>query len=120
MNMLKRITAFALVFVLMLGMATTALAADPGKGKGNQKQIEKTHQVAVDKKAAKEHGFWAVFIGKITGQPVYKLLGGGREKLHAFISTLGCDVDDMDKVREWGFKVRDMNVYGQKWFFKYN
>jgi hypothetical protein len=68
MNMLKRITAFALVFVLMLGMATTALAADPGKGKGNQKQIEKTHQVAVDKKAAKEHGFWAVFIGKITGK----------------------------------------------------
>ena len=68
--------------------------------------------------AAIDNALWDLK-GKITNQPVYKLLGGGREKLKAYISMLGCDVDDMDKVREWALKARDMNVYGQKWFFKY-
>ncbi len=57
--------------------------------------------------------------GKAAGMPVFKLLGGGRNRLMAYISTLGCDVDDMDAVKEWALKVKEMGVYGQKWFFKY-
>ena len=68
--------------------------------------------------AAIDNALWDLK-GKITGQPVYKLLGGGRDKLQPYISTLGCNVDDMQKVREYAIKIRDMNVYGQKWFFKY-
>ena len=68
--------------------------------------------------AAIDNALWDLR-GKITGQPVYKLLGGGREKLPPYISTLGANVDDVDKVREHALKVKDMGVYGQKWFFKY-
>jgi len=57
--------------------------------------------------------------GKATGLPVYRLLGGARSSLQPYISTLGCDVDDLSSVREWAKKVSEMGVWGQKWFLKY-
>ena len=57
--------------------------------------------------------------GKATGVPVYRLLGGSRSSLQPYVSTLGCNTDDMSLVREWAKKVAGMGVWGQKWFFKY-
>ena len=57
--------------------------------------------------------------GKAVGLPVYRLLGGARNKLQPYVSTLGCNADDMSLVREWAKKVSDMGVWGQKWFLKY-
>lgn len=68
--------------------------------------------------SAVDNALWDL-LGKVAGLPVYRLLGGGRSKLPVYISTLGCDVDDMSAVREWALKVKDMGVWGQKWFFKY-
>lgn len=68
--------------------------------------------------SAVDNALWDL-LGKAANLPVFRLLGGGRSKLHAYISTLGCDVDDMAIVREYAKKVRDMGAWGQKWFFKY-
>ena len=68
--------------------------------------------------SAVDNALWDL-LGKAAGLPVFRLLGGGRNKLPAYISTLGCDVDDMELVRQYAKKVKEMNVWGQKWFFKY-
>ena len=56
--------------------------------------------------------------GKILGQPVYKLLGGGREKLRPYVSMLSFSVEP-DRAREYAAMVRNMGVRAQKWFFRY-
>ena len=56
--------------------------------------------------------------GKILGQPVYKLLGGGRHKLRPYISALGFSIDP-GLVREKALEIREMGFGAQKWFFRY-
>ena len=68
--------------------------------------------------AAIDNALWDL-LGKVSGLPVFRLLGGGRTSLSPYISTLGCNTEDLDLVKEWALKVKDMGVFGQKWFFKY-
>ena len=56
--------------------------------------------------------------GKILGQPVYKLLGGGRHTLRPYVSMLGFSVEP-ERVRERAHMVQAMGVRAQKWFFRY-
>ncbi len=56
--------------------------------------------------------------GKILGQPVYRLLGGGRKALRPYVSMLGFSVEPQE-ARKWAAKVKGMNVSAQKWFFRY-
>jgi len=68
--------------------------------------------------AAIDNALWDLK-GKITNQPVFRLLGGGRKRLQPYISTLGCNTEDLSLVKEWALRVKEMGVYGQKWFFKF-
>lgn len=68
--------------------------------------------------AAIDNALWDLK-GKITNQPTFRLLGGGRKRMQPYISTLGCNTEDLSLVREWALKIKNMGVYGQKWFFKY-
>jgi len=56
--------------------------------------------------------------GKILGQPVYKLLGGGRSRIRPYFSALGFSVEP-DKAREMALNIKNMGIKAQKWFFKY-
>ena len=68
--------------------------------------------------AAIDNALWDLK-GKITNQPTFRLLGGGRKRMQPYISTLGCNTEDLSAVKEWAVKVKNMGVWGQKWFFKY-
>jgi L-alanine-DL-glutamate epimerase-like enolase superfamily enzyme len=57
--------------------------------------------------------------GKAAGMPVYKLLGGGRERIRPYISTLGSNVDDPEEIKKVALKFRDEGILCQKWFFRY-
>ncbi len=56
--------------------------------------------------------------GKILGQPVYKLLGGGRNRVRPYISMLGFSIEP-EAVRRRALEVKAMGVRAQKWFFRY-
>ena len=56
--------------------------------------------------------------GKILGQPVYKLLGGGRAKIRPYISALGFSVEP-EAARRRALEFRAMGINAQKWFFRY-
>ncbi len=56
--------------------------------------------------------------GKMLGQPVYKLLGGGRNRIRPYISTLGFSTEP-EKAVKTALRIKDMGVRAQKWFFKY-
>ncbi len=56
--------------------------------------------------------------GKILGQPVYKLLGGGRERLMPYMSMLGFSIEPK-RAAERAIWVKGMGVRAQKWFFRY-
>ena len=56
--------------------------------------------------------------GKILGQPVYKLLGGGRSKLRPYISTLSFSIE-LEKARDKALELKEMGFRAQKWFFRY-
>ena len=56
--------------------------------------------------------------GKILGQPVYKLLGGGRKRLRPYASTLGFSVEP-DIAKRLALEVKAMGIRAQKWFFRY-
>ena len=56
--------------------------------------------------------------GKILGQPVYKLLGGGRPKVRPYISALGFSIE-AEAAKKKALEIRDMGIRAQKWFFRY-
>lgn len=56
--------------------------------------------------------------GKILGQPVYKLLGGGRARVRPYISTLGFSTEP-ERAKERALEIKAMGIRAQKWFFKY-
>jgi L-alanine-DL-glutamate epimerase-like enolase superfamily enzyme len=56
--------------------------------------------------------------GKILGQPVYKVLGGGRARVKPYISTLAFSVEPQ-KAKERALWLRDLGFGAQKWFFRY-
>jgi L-alanine-DL-glutamate epimerase-like enolase superfamily enzyme len=56
--------------------------------------------------------------GKILGQPVYKLLGGGRRRIRPYVSTLGFSAEPK-QAAEKAMEIKAMGVNAQKWFFKY-
>lgn len=57
--------------------------------------------------------------GKILGQPVYKLLGGGRNSLKPYVSALGFSTEP-ERVRERAAMIKnDLHIGAQKWFFPY-
>ena len=68
--------------------------------------------------AAIDNALWDLK-GKIVGLPTYQLLGGGRKRMQPYISALGCNTEDLSLVKEWALKIKEMGVWGQKWFFKY-
>ncbi|MCL1829992.1 MAG: hypothetical protein FWG21_01020 [Oscillospiraceae bacterium] len=68
--------------------------------------------------AAIDNALWDLQ-GKVAGLPTFRLLGGGRTRIQPYISTLGCVTEDLSQVKEWAVKVKEMGVWGQKWFFKY-
>jgi len=68
--------------------------------------------------AAIDNALWDL-LGKAAGLPTFRLLGGGRKRMQPYVSTLGCNTEDLALVKEWALKVKEMGVWGQKWFFKY-
>ena len=56
--------------------------------------------------------------GKILGQPVYKLLGGGRNRIRPYISALGFSVEPQ-AAQEKALEIKAMGIQAQKWFFRY-
>jgi L-alanine-DL-glutamate epimerase-like enolase superfamily enzyme len=56
--------------------------------------------------------------GKILGQPVYRILGGGRQRIKPYISALGFSVEPT-AARERALAIKAMGVGAQKWFFRY-
>ena len=56
--------------------------------------------------------------GKIIGLPVYKLLGGGRDTLNAYMSMLGFSTEP-HRAAERAKMIKDTGVRAQKWFFSY-
>jgi L-alanine-DL-glutamate epimerase-like enolase superfamily enzyme len=56
--------------------------------------------------------------GKILGLPVYKILGGGRSRIKAYISALGFSVEP-EAARKKALEIKAMGVKAQKWFFRY-
>jgi L-alanine-DL-glutamate epimerase-like enolase superfamily enzyme len=56
--------------------------------------------------------------GKILGQPVYKILGGGRDQLKVYTSMLGFSTEPK-KAAERAKWMKDKGVQAQKWFFSY-
>ena len=56
--------------------------------------------------------------GKILGQPVYKLLGGGRSKIKPYISTLGFSIEP-EAAKKKALEIKAMGITAQKWFFRY-
>ena len=56
--------------------------------------------------------------GKILGLPVYKLLGGGRNKIRPYVSMLSFSTEP-DAVKERCLWAKDMGIQAQKWFFRY-
>ena len=56
--------------------------------------------------------------GKILGQPVYKLLGGGRNRVRPYVSMLSFSTET-EKAKERALWVKGMGIKAQKWFFRY-
>lgn len=56
--------------------------------------------------------------GKILGQPVYRLLGGGRRRIRPYISMLGFSLEK-EAVKREALAVKATGVTAQKWFFRY-
>ncbi len=56
--------------------------------------------------------------GKILGQPVYKLLGGGRDRLRPYMSMLGFSIDPK-RAAERAQWIKGKGIQAQKWFFRY-
>ena len=57
--------------------------------------------------------------GRYYGEPVYSLLGGPtRERLPAYVSTLGYSVDP-DRVRDRAAEFEERGFGAQKWFFRH-
>jgi len=56
--------------------------------------------------------------GKILGQPVYKLLGGGRGRVKPYVSMLSFSIEPK-KAKERALWVKNMGISAQKWFFRY-
>jgi L-alanine-DL-glutamate epimerase-like enolase superfamily enzyme len=56
--------------------------------------------------------------GKILGQPVYKLLGGGRPRLKPYMSALGFSVEP-EAAKKRALEIKALGVKAQKWFFRY-
>jgi L-alanine-DL-glutamate epimerase-like enolase superfamily enzyme len=56
--------------------------------------------------------------GKILGQPVYKLLGGGRPRIRPYISTLAFSVEP-EAAKKKALEIKAMGIKAQKWFFRY-
>jgi L-alanine-DL-glutamate epimerase-like enolase superfamily enzyme len=56
--------------------------------------------------------------GKILGQPVYKLLGGGRSKIKPYISALSFSVEP-EAAKKRALEIKAMGINAQKWFFRY-
>jgi len=66
-----------------------------------------------------EIALWDI-IGKATGQPVYKLLGGGSEKLKAYASTgelrgLEARVESAEQIVSEGFKALKLRFHSPDW-----
>ena len=56
--------------------------------------------------------------GKILGQPVYKLLGGGRDRIRPYISALSFSVEP-EAAKKRALEIKAMGIKAQKWFFRY-
>jgi L-alanine-DL-glutamate epimerase-like enolase superfamily enzyme len=56
--------------------------------------------------------------GKILGQPVYKLLGGGRPRVRPYFSALGLSVEPA-AARMRALEIKARGIRAQKWFFRY-
>lgn len=56
--------------------------------------------------------------GSILGQPVYRILGGGRRRIRPYASMLGFPLEDA-AAREAALAVKDMGIPAQKWFFRF-
>ena len=66
--------------------------------------------------SAVDNAVWDVR-GKLTGLPVYRLIGGKREKLRAYLSIL--PGDDIVKARRQAKELFGKGYTAQKWFLRY-
>jgi L-alanine-DL-glutamate epimerase-like enolase superfamily enzyme len=56
--------------------------------------------------------------GKILGLPVYKILGGGRNRIKPYMSALGFSVEK-EAAKKRALEIKAMGAAAQKWFFRY-
>ena len=56
--------------------------------------------------------------GKILGLPAYRLIGGGRDRIRPYISTLGFSTDT-GAARRLALELKAKGIKAQKWFFRY-
>lgn len=66
--------------------------------------------------SAVDNALWDIR-GKLAGRPVYRLLGGTREKLRAYLSIV--PDDDIAKARRQAKDLFDQGHTAQKWFFRW-
>tara|TARA_B110000438_G_scaffold49828_1_gene50323 strand:+ start:2070 stop:3272 length:1203 start_codon:yes stop_codon:yes gene_type:complete len=58
--------------------------------------------------------------GNFLNQPVYKILGGPtRDKMPAYASMLGFDVEDLGMVKDRAKQYQELGYKAQKWFFRH-
>lgn len=66
--------------------------------------------------SAVDNALWDIR-GKLAGKPVYRLLGGDREKLRAYMSL--SPGDDIPETIKHAKELYDQGQTAQKWFFRY-
>ena len=97
-----------------------AKGIDPLTGKAIWNKRRKARHTAtgniITALSAVDNALWDIR-GKLANQPVYRLLGGKRKTVRAYISTVpGADIG---KARRHAKELHDEGHTAQKWFFRY-
>ena len=101
-------------------LSTYARGVDPLTGKAIWNTRRKARHTPtgniITALSAVDNALWDIR-GKLADQPVYRLLGGKRKKLRAYISTV--PGPDLAKARKHAKELFDKGHTAQKWFFRY-
>jgi len=101
-------------------LSAYAKGVDPLTGKGIWDKRRKARHTPtgniITALSAVDNALWDLR-GKLANQPVFRLLGGKRKKLRAYISTV--PGPDVAKARKQAKELFEKGHTAQKWFFRY-